>query len=279
MDKISLISPDEARNFPIGEPSNEGEGEVWLSPTTSTTCRIKGRDYSGKDDAIHYPRGWHVNAGGGNGAYGSFHQDLGDFQPELCRVIERDGENWIRLEGGHQGRVMLSRFFTPIYWSSRQGIENRVIFIPSNEDPVQLYQNWEWRGILNFKARKNESTECFGVHLTYDGMMAAYYRDAVDGEGLEKRVQPRFIVPIVRDNLYRLIIQIEPTEVQDEWKASAKLRSNGRTVWQFETGTIYPHPNNITALSHFAFGDERGRDEPGGVFYYKAVEAWKYDLV
>lgn len=273
--KTPLIPTDETKNFPVGEPSNEVF--VWLSPTEETTCLVTGRDYSGKDPAIQFPRGWHVNAShGGQGAHGDFHQDLNAFSPELCRVVEREEVNWIRLEGGNFAKVELAHFFEPVQWADQCGIAVHIQFLASDELMIPLYQNWELRGQLNFAARKNESTECFGLHMTYDGLMPAYYKDAVNGSGLEKRIQPRFVVPIERNQMYRLMLTLEPTDHADEWAATAKLRTGGKKVWAFETHAGN-HPNNIHAVSHFCFGDERRRDNSGGVFYYKTVEAWKYD--
>lgn len=251
-----LIPPEHSHHFLVGLPTNP----------------CPERDYSGRESLVQFPLGWHcqTNDAGVAGAAGGYEQNCDDFRPDRISVIREDTRNVIRLIGGipnrKGGAVIAHPFTRPVEWGTGEGVLYEATLKFASVPESVRYFNTELRGVLNFKPKKNEPVEVFGLHIAQRDIMLAWWLNGTDGDGLEKRFEQKFDLDLARDEWHRFRVELTPLAVPDTWQVSLKIRSQRENLFEF-VSTEGIHPNNVKQIRQVMLGDERRRNETGGVTY------------
>jgi len=242
-----------------------------------------GRDYSGADPAIQFPKDW-VVAAGRKVLPGRFYQDCSPdgFQPDRTRVVTRDtpfgpGMPAVRLECGVPGRPGTAeclRWFESVKWEPGRVVRAQFRFLASSEVEAELFNNIELRGRLSFVPHA-ERRCLISINLTPKGVVFYWWRNNADGDRLDQR--QRMFMPCVveRDVWHKLVILARATPHVNEWDIAVRLRRAGRVVFRLDLAS-YGSPNQCAGIDTLFFGDERDLDEVGGVWYYAEAGVLTY---
>lgn len=245
--------------------------------------QCEGRDYSGADPEIQFPRDWIVSAGQ-KVLPGRFYQvcDGDGFQPDRARVVMREtpfGPNTpaVRLVCGVPGRPGTAeclRWFEAAKWEPGRVVRAQLRFLVSSESDVRFFNNIELRGSLSFVPYA-ERRCLISINLKQNGILLYWWKDNQDGDKLD--VRPRAFLPVViAPNIwYKLVIRACATENPNEWDITVRLREGLRVVMRFNTN-VQGSPNQCRWIDSLFFGDERDLDEVGGVWYYAEASAFTF---